>query len=155
MLEVAPVPLIRALGEQLGAVYADFHREQGVDVRTNTGIAEFRGSRRLEAAITSTGDVIPCDVAVIGVGVAPATGFLEGSGLDLQNGILTDEFLLHQRPRCLCRRRRRKLVAPHLAGAATAGALRQRHQPGRRRREEHARQGKTLRTSTRWSINTT
>jgi 3-phenylpropionate/trans-cinnamate dioxygenase ferredoxin reductase subunit len=91
MLEVAPVPLVRALGEQLGAVYADFHREQGVEVRTNTGIAEFRGSGRLEAAVTTSGDTIPCDVAVIGVGVAPATAFLEGSGVALENGVLTDE----------------------------------------------------------------
>ena len=98
MLEVAPVPLIRALGEELGAVYADFHREQGVDVQTNTGIAEFCGSGRLEAAVTSAGDVIPCDVAVIGVGVAPNTAFLEGSGLDLQNGVLTDEFCRSNAP---------------------------------------------------------
>jgi len=91
MLEVAPVPLIRALGEQLGAVYADFHREQGVDVRTGVGIAEFRGAGRLEAAVTTSGDTIPCDVAVIGVGVAPATAFLEGSGVALENGVLTDE----------------------------------------------------------------
>ncbi len=91
MLEVAPVPLVRALGEQLGAVYADFHREQGVNVRTGVGIAEFRGAGRLEAAVTTAGDTIPCDVAVIGVGVAPAAAFLEGSGMALENGVLTDE----------------------------------------------------------------
>lgn len=92
MLEVAPVPLGRAIGEEIGAVYAEFHRERGVDLRTNTGISEFKGTGRLEAVVTSTGDVIPCDVAVIGVGVAPNTEFLEGSGVEVQNGVLVDEY---------------------------------------------------------------
>jgi 3-phenylpropionate/trans-cinnamate dioxygenase ferredoxin reductase subunit len=91
MLEVAAVPLVRALGEQVGAIYADFHRERGVNVRTGEMVTEFRGSDRLEAAVTSSGEVIPCDVAVIGVGVAPAVDFLQGSGIEIDNGVLTDE----------------------------------------------------------------
>jgi 3-phenylpropionate/trans-cinnamate dioxygenase ferredoxin reductase subunit len=91
MLEVAPVPLARALGEEMGLIYADIHRDHGVEVRTGVSLAELRGSQRLEAAVTSTGEVIPCDLAVIGVGVSPAISWLEGSGVDLQNGVLTDE----------------------------------------------------------------
>lgn len=91
MIEAAPVPLVRALGEEMGSVYADIHRDHGVDVRTGVSVAEFRGARRLEAAVTTTGELIPCDVAVIGVGVAPAVGWLEGSGVALENGVLTDE----------------------------------------------------------------
>jgi NADPH-dependent 2,4-dienoyl-CoA reductase/sulfur reductase-like enzyme len=38
------------------------------------------------------GSVIPADVVVIGVGVAPATDWLEGSGLDLADGVVCDEW---------------------------------------------------------------
>ncbi|MDI6858569.1 MAG: FAD-dependent oxidoreductase [Dehalococcoidia bacterium] len=91
MIEIAPVPLVRALGEEMGSIYAAIHRDHGVDVRTGMGVAEFRGARRLEAAVTTTGDVISCDIAVIGVGVASAVGWLEDSGVALENGVLTDE----------------------------------------------------------------
>lgn len=91
MMEIAPVPLVRALGEEMGSIYAEIHRDHGVDVRTGVGVAEFRGARRLEAAVTTTGDVISCDIAVIGVGVAPAVAWLEDSGVALENGVLTDE----------------------------------------------------------------
>jgi 3-phenylpropionate/trans-cinnamate dioxygenase ferredoxin reductase subunit len=92
VLEVLPVPLSRALGDEMGAIYAGFHREQGVDLRTNEGIAQFVGASRLEAAVTNSGDTIPCEVALIGIGVTPAVGFLEGSGVEVDNGIVVDEY---------------------------------------------------------------
>jgi 3-phenylpropionate/trans-cinnamate dioxygenase ferredoxin reductase subunit len=76
----------------MGAIYAGFHREQGVDLRTNEGIAQFVGASRLEAAVTNSGDTIPCEVALIGIGVTPAVGFLEGSGVEVDNGIVVDEY---------------------------------------------------------------
>jgi len=92
VLEVLPVPLSRAIGDETGAIYAGFHREQGVDLRTNEGIAHFVGASRLEAAVTNSGDTIPCDIALIGVGVAPAIGFLESSGVEVNNGVVVDEY---------------------------------------------------------------
>ncbi len=91
MLEAAPVPLLHALGEQIGAVYAGFHRDHGVDLRLGDGIAAFRGAGRLEEAVTTSGTHIPCDLAIVGIGVAPVVNFLAGSGLALDNGITTDE----------------------------------------------------------------
>jgi 3-phenylpropionate/trans-cinnamate dioxygenase ferredoxin reductase subunit len=91
MLEATPVPLLHALGEQMGAVYAGFHRDHGVDLRLGEGIAAFRGVGRLEEAVTTSGAHIPCDLAIVGIGVAPVVDFVEGSGLALNNGIITDE----------------------------------------------------------------
>ncbi|MGH2459024.1 MAG: NAD(P)/FAD-dependent oxidoreductase, partial [Chloroflexota bacterium] len=91
VLEVLPVPLQRVLGDQIGQLYARIHREQGIDLRLGVGIAEFRGAGRLEEVITSTGERIPCDVAVVGVGVQPSVGWLAGSGIALQNGVMVDE----------------------------------------------------------------
>lgn len=91
LVEIARVPLARALGEEVGSLCAEFHRDHGVDLRLGRGIAEFRGTVRVEAAVTTAGEVIPCDLAVVGIGVAPAVGFLKGSGVEIENGILVDE----------------------------------------------------------------
>ena len=92
LLEVLPVPLQRALGDEVGLIYADIHREHGVDLRLGVGIAAFQGNCRLERIVTSTGDIIDCDVAVVGVGVQPDVDWLEGYGLTIANGIVFDEF---------------------------------------------------------------
>ena len=54
---------------------------------------EFRGQGRVEGVVLDTGELLPCDIVVIGVGVTPDVGFLEGSGLTLDNGIVVDEHL--------------------------------------------------------------
>lgn len=98
LLEMLPVPLERALGARVGALYADIHREHGVDLRTGEVVAEFRGGERVEQVITASGAAIDCDFAVVGVGVAPETGWLAGSGLAIENGILVDEYCRTNRP---------------------------------------------------------
>jgi 3-phenylpropionate/trans-cinnamate dioxygenase ferredoxin reductase subunit len=98
VLEMLPVPLQRALGDDVGRIYAEIHREHGVDLRLSTGIAEFRGSGRIEQIVTTAGDRIDCDVAVVGVGVQPDVDWLDGSGLAIDNGILVDELTRTSRP---------------------------------------------------------
>jgi 3-phenylpropionate/trans-cinnamate dioxygenase ferredoxin reductase subunit len=94
LVEVAPVPLERALGREIGQVCADLHRDHGVDVRLGTGVEAFLGDRRLEGVVLSDGSVVDTEVAVVGVGVTPNTAWLEGSGLRLDDGVVCDETLL-------------------------------------------------------------
>ncbi len=91
MLEVLPVPLQRALGPRVGQVYADMHRAHGVDLRTGEGVAELRGHGRVERVVTTSGHVFDCDFVVVGIGVAPETRWLEGSGVEVHNGVVVDE----------------------------------------------------------------
>jgi len=93
ILEVAPVPLERALGAEMGMVCAELHRDHGVDVRLGVQIGGFGGRERVERVFLADGDEIAADVVVVGVGVAPATQWLEGSGLTLDNGIVCDATL--------------------------------------------------------------
>jgi NADPH-dependent 2,4-dienoyl-CoA reductase/sulfur reductase-like enzyme len=93
IIEVAPVPLERALGARMGMVCADLHRDHGVDVRLGTAIGGFGGRERVERIFLTDGNKIASDVVVVGVGVEPATQWLEGSGLTLDNGIVCDETL--------------------------------------------------------------
>ena len=94
LVEAAAAPLAHAVGAEIGRTIIDVHREHGVDVRVGVGVAGLDGTQRVEAVRLADGSVIEADVVVIGVGVAPAVGWLEGSGLTLDNGVVCDESLL-------------------------------------------------------------
>ena len=82
VIEAAPAPLHGLLGLELGGWFADMHREEGVDVLLGRQVASFRGARgRLEACVLDGGGEVECDLLLVGVGVRPAAGWLEGSGL--------------------------------------------------------------------------
>ena len=94
VLEALPSPMVRGLGPVLGDVLAALHREHGVDLRTGVGVDGFDGGTRVERVRLGDGSAIEADVVVVGVGVAPCTEWLEGSGLTLDNGVCCDESLL-------------------------------------------------------------
>jgi 3-phenylpropionate/trans-cinnamate dioxygenase ferredoxin reductase component len=91
MLEILPEPLGRALGDQVGAIFADIHRAHGVDLRLGEGVEAVRGDGRAEQVVTAAGASIPCELVVVGVGMRPADEWLRGSGLTLGDGVLVDE----------------------------------------------------------------
>jgi NADPH-dependent 2,4-dienoyl-CoA reductase/sulfur reductase-like enzyme len=95
VLEGAPAPLIRGLGAEMGQVIARIHEQNGVSVRCGVKVDGFvEGEPGTVAGIRLTdGDVVPADVVVVGVGVSPATGWLESSGLELRDGVVCDENL--------------------------------------------------------------
>ena len=90
-LEALGAPMLRAVGKEVGEIFARVHRERGVDVRLNEGVTAFRGSGKLEQVVTASGVTLDCDLAVVGVGVAPNVDWLVGSGVELHNGVLVDE----------------------------------------------------------------
>jgi 3-phenylpropionate/trans-cinnamate dioxygenase ferredoxin reductase subunit len=94
-LEVAivdplPAPLVRGLGPVLGERVAVRHREEGVVFHLDVGVEGFDGDERVSAVRLSDGSRLPADIVVVGVGAAPSTQWLEGAGLDLDNGIGCD-----------------------------------------------------------------
>jgi NADPH-dependent 2,4-dienoyl-CoA reductase/sulfur reductase-like enzyme len=90
MVEALGQPLEQALGPTLGALFADLHRDHGVDVRTGVAVAAIEGERRVERVRLADGGVLPADVVVVGIGVVPETRWLEGSGLTLRDGVVCD-----------------------------------------------------------------
>jgi 3-phenylpropionate/trans-cinnamate dioxygenase ferredoxin reductase subunit len=92
VLEAAPVPAVRALGPELGALLARLITENGVDLRTGVTITGFPDVGKRVAAQLSDGTVVEADIAVVGVGGAPEVAWVpaEGPGgevLDLSNGL--------------------------------------------------------------------
>jgi NADPH-dependent 2,4-dienoyl-CoA reductase/sulfur reductase-like enzyme len=88
LVDVAPLPLHAALGDQLAGVCADLHRDHGVRLRLGTRVAAFEQTAgRLSGVRLDDGTLIPADVACVGLGAEPATRWLEGSGLPLDDGV--------------------------------------------------------------------
>ena len=90
LVEALPVPLERGLGPEMGSVVADVHRDHGVDVRLGVGVVLIEGGQRVERIRLTDGAVLEIDLVVIGIGVAPNTAWLEGSGLTVDNGVVCD-----------------------------------------------------------------
>ena len=77
----------------MGLACAELHGDHGVELRLGVGVAAIEGTRRVEQVRLTDGSVVPADVVVVGIGVAPATGWLEGSGLELRDGVVCDATL--------------------------------------------------------------
>jgi 3-phenylpropionate/trans-cinnamate dioxygenase ferredoxin reductase subunit len=93
VLEAMPQPMVRGVGMEIGAVLANLHRDHGVDLRCGVTLESIEGTDRVEHVRLADGEKIDCDVLVVAVGVAPETGWLEGSGLVLDDGVLCDATL--------------------------------------------------------------
>lgn len=92
IVEALSLPLARVLPESLGAWCADLHRANGVELVLGVGVdgIEADASGRARRVALGDGSAIDADVVVVGIGVAPNTAWLEGSGLRLENGVVCD-----------------------------------------------------------------
>ncbi len=84
-------PLDRVLGEDVGRVIEGIHRDHGVEMTFDDQVASFEGNGRVRSVKTASGVSVPCDFVVLGLGVEPVADFLEGSGVDVDDGIVVDE----------------------------------------------------------------
>ncbi|SON58866.1 Rhodocoxin reductase [Mycobacterium simulans] len=91
LVEPQPTPLASVLGEQIGALVTRLHRDEGVDVRTGLGVAEVRGEGHVDTVVLTDGTEVPTDLVVVGIGSHPATDWLDGSGIEIDNGVICDE----------------------------------------------------------------
>jgi 3-phenylpropionate/trans-cinnamate dioxygenase ferredoxin reductase subunit len=90
LVEPQPSPLASVLGEQIGSLVARLHRAEGVDVRCGVGVAEVRGADKVEKVVLGDGTELDADLVVVGIGSHPATGWLEGTGIEVDNGVVCD-----------------------------------------------------------------
>jgi 3-phenylpropionate/trans-cinnamate dioxygenase ferredoxin reductase component len=77
LVEAGEQPLLGVLGPEMGKVFADLHREHGVDLRLDS--TDLTG--------------LDADAVVVGIGVRPRTELAEAAGLDVDNGVLVDASL--------------------------------------------------------------
>ncbi|MGE4649523.1 MAG: FAD-dependent oxidoreductase, partial [Myxococcota bacterium] len=90
MIESLPSPMARVLNARVGAVCSAAHRDHGVDLRLGVGVEAVEGDGRVEGLKLSDGSRIEADLVVVGIGATPETGWLETSGLPLEDGVVCD-----------------------------------------------------------------
>lgn len=101
LLEKMPSILDRVLEKDVAERIEVFHREKGVEFRTNVDIEAFvteaetsngSSAKKVTAVKLVDGELIPADVVVIGIGIIPNTELAEDAGLEVNNGIIVNEF---------------------------------------------------------------
>jgi 3-phenylpropionate/trans-cinnamate dioxygenase ferredoxin reductase subunit len=85
VFEMAELPLLRVLGPRVATVFADLHRNHGVDLRLDTAVTR--------------DDLAGADLVVVGVGVEPVVDLAADAGLAVDNGVLVDAALRTEDPR--------------------------------------------------------
>jgi 3-phenylpropionate/trans-cinnamate dioxygenase ferredoxin reductase subunit len=92
VVELDRAPLRRVLGDGVAEVFADLHRAHGVAFRFGVGVREFRPDvdGQLATVVLTDGTELPADLAIVGVGITPATELAEAAGLAVDNGITVD-----------------------------------------------------------------
>ena len=95
LVEAAPVPLTRAVGEMVGPHFADLHGDHGVDLRLGTSVHRVERVGDELRLHLSDGSTELTDMVVLGLGAIPATEWLAGSGIELapDGSVLADASL--------------------------------------------------------------
>jgi NADPH-dependent 2,4-dienoyl-CoA reductase/sulfur reductase-like enzyme len=93
MIEALQTPLALSLGPRLGRLLQDAHERRGVHVRCSRKVQRFEGTHRIEGLVLDDGTQIACDAVVVGIGMKPSVSWLEGSGVELEDGVRCDEAL--------------------------------------------------------------
>ncbi|MGW1006241.1 NAD(P)/FAD-dependent oxidoreductase [Streptomyces sp. NPDC002520] len=89
--EPEPVPVRRPFGDRIGALVAELHRSHGTRLHCGVPVRRLRAAGgRVTGVELGDGTTLPADVVVLALGAAPATGWLEGSGLRLGDGVECD-----------------------------------------------------------------
>lgn len=91
VLEAQERLMNRVVSARVADWLAGMHRDSGVQIRVGEQVLGFTGRKRVEAIETGNG-TLPAHAVVVGIGVLPAADLARASGLDENDGILTDEY---------------------------------------------------------------
>lgn len=92
LVEMADRILQRVAAPETSEYFRTLHRAHGVDIREGVGLTKLNGEGWVTSATLTDGTELEIDFAIVGVGIAPATGLAKKAGLVLDNGIKVDPF---------------------------------------------------------------
>lgn len=90
VVEASPLPLAKVLGPRIAPVFADLHREHGVDLRLGTSIAGLTHDGTETTARLDDGTAVTVDLVLVGIGAEPEDELAARAGLAVDHGILVD-----------------------------------------------------------------
>ena len=100
VVETAKAPLINAVGEEVGNVFAALHRDHGVDLRLETEVKEITTTDgRATGLRLGDGSTITADRVLVAVGAQPNIEIADEAGLSTgDGGVLVDASLRTSNP---------------------------------------------------------
>ena len=90
VLEALDRPMKRVVSPTISEFYSALHREKGVDLRLETGVAGILGTGQVTAVRTTTGEELPADLVLVAVGAEPNEELAAEAGLETDSGIIVD-----------------------------------------------------------------
>jgi NADPH-dependent 2,4-dienoyl-CoA reductase/sulfur reductase-like enzyme len=90
LVEVLPTPLARVLGPEVGRAVAELHEREGVTLLCGNPVLEARGEGGERELLLSDGTTVGAGVVLVALGVTPDTGWLAGSGVEVDDGVVCD-----------------------------------------------------------------
>jgi 3-phenylpropionate/trans-cinnamate dioxygenase ferredoxin reductase component len=91
VLEMAPRILQRVASPETSDYVRALHQAHGVKILESTGLDQLVGESRVSGALLKDGRTLPADFVIVGVGITPNIQLAEAAGLEIDNGIATDE----------------------------------------------------------------
>jgi NADPH-dependent 2,4-dienoyl-CoA reductase/sulfur reductase-like enzyme len=88
VVDVDPLPMASALGRSFAQDYVRLHEDNGVRMVRGVGVATLRGAEQVEAVELADGRVLDADLVVAGLGAAPGVDWLDGSGVEIGDGVV-------------------------------------------------------------------
>lgn len=99
ILERDPIPLANAIGDELGTMFADLHKEKGAVLRMQVGVEKIVSDHgKVSGVQLDTGEIIPADMVLIGVGAVPNVALADDAGIITENGIAVDQAMQSSDP---------------------------------------------------------
>ena len=92
VLEMAERVLQRVTAPEMSEFYTRIHQQQGVAIYTQMTVSEIVGEEQVRAVKCADGREFLADLVIIGIGVVPNVELAEQAGLEVNNGIVVDEF---------------------------------------------------------------
>lgn len=91
VLELAPRVLGRAVSEDVSEAVSAELTAMGVVVRCGVGVEHLAGEGgAISAVVTTTGEILPAQLVIVGIGALPQVALAESAGLKIENGIVVD-----------------------------------------------------------------
>lgn len=98
MVEILDFPLPLHVDGQAGNLILDELVAHGLEVKLETEVVGFNGKSQVKAASLSDGTEIPCDLAIVGIGVLPAISFVNRDQIQVDLGILVNNCMQTNMP---------------------------------------------------------
>lgn len=92
VVEMMERVLQRVTAPEISELYTRVHSEEGVKIICNTGVSAFEGDGHVSTVVCSDGASLAADLVIIGVGIVPNVELAEAAGLEVENGIVVDEY---------------------------------------------------------------